>query len=316
VTRWRRATVRSIASFALVAACAAAPFYARTTIATGNPFAPLYARWVTPHDEAAVALSDRSHALAAQPFGRDGLVALAIAPLQWTTDGHGQQGTLGWQWPLLLLLALLGAARRCVARRELAAAALLYLAWSLTARQLRFFLPGALLCACAAGSGIAMVPARWRRAVAGLLVVAALLSVPSGRWTAWRALAFAASGAEGAPRAADVVHAAQQDDYLVACDRLDPAETTCLVGESRGLYVRGPHVLASRLHAPDRPDLALASCAQATTVLVGRPARDPDVLPGDRERLDAVQRLLDARVDEGLLTRDAMGSHVIYRLRQ
>lgn len=163
----------------------ASPFYLRSWIETGNPVSPFFAQLFTT-DSAWIECSRYHHDLAVSNFGMRGLPGLVVGPGALAFADELYDGTLGWQWLLIILLlavAVVRAASLDKPRRKmislcLAAAALFYGIWFLTAQQVRFAIPLVMIVILAAGIGIETyrepVQRWWRIALVGL----SLVSVP------------------------------------------------------------------------------------------------------------------------------------------
>jgi hypothetical protein len=168
--------LRALAPF-FIAVTFALPFYLRPWQATGNPFYPYYDHWFS-RDAARQEMSRYHHALAAGNFGWRSPLALVTGPILLSLEERLYDGSLGWQFVLLLALGGCGLAAavrnppssaaesqhrsRAAPRRArqgllvfwpATVAVSLYLFWYLTAQQARFALPAALAFTLVAGAG-------------------------------------------------------------------------------------------------------------------------------------------------------------------
>lgn len=175
---------RRVALLFAITAATAAPFYVRPWMATGNPLHPYFAEWF---DQSSVAIetSRYHHDLASSSFGMRNSGALLLGPAMLAFEEDIYDGTLGWQFIVLLLLA--GAAVLIRPQRHpgtlttqaVACVTLIfYAAWYLTAQQARFALPFALMVVVAGASLLPGLTAIWRNAVLAALLGATVISLP------------------------------------------------------------------------------------------------------------------------------------------
>lgn len=169
----------------LLAVVFASPFYLRTWLQIGNPVAPFYAQWFT-SDPAWLECSRYHHDLAVSNFGIRGLPGFLVGPGAMAFAHELYDGSLGWQWLVLLLLlvvAVLRASsleyrRRNFVRLGIVAALLFYGLWFLTSQQVRFAIPLAMTVFLVAGIGIETyrepVQRLWRVA----LILLSVVSIP------------------------------------------------------------------------------------------------------------------------------------------
>ena len=169
----------------LTASGFAAPFYLRTWLWTGNPVMPFYAQWFTT-DSSVIECSRYHHDLAVGNFGMHSLPGFIIGPGALAFASELYDGSLGWQWLVILCCFTVAFARslkpdwshRSLVRFCLSVALLLYALWFFTAQQARFVLPLVMIVTLAAGCGIESYQAsaqRWWRVA---LVSLALVSLP------------------------------------------------------------------------------------------------------------------------------------------
>ena len=166
-------------------AVAVLPFFARIWLATGDPVYPFGAALTG--DAVAAQVAEFHRQLGRYRYGLEGIPGVAFGWIFAAFDGKLYDGiVLGWQFPLLILLALGGWGLR---RRDLSpsslrrkgdlmvvAAALCYLFWCLTSQQSRFLWPLFLAAGWGAAAALDGMSARNRRIAAGALLAAAAVS--------------------------------------------------------------------------------------------------------------------------------------------
>lgn len=301
---WRgrdmRPCLKTITISALVAAAIAAPFYLRPWIATGNPFHPYYAAWFTEQDAAALETSAHHHALSSEKYGVHGPMSFPASLLLATWQGDRFQGSLGWAWPLVALLATWTAWHRRQVRPMALAALAWALAWHLTSQQIRLLLPAVALTVACAGIGLSLMPARVRRVLLATLVLAAALSLQPARTMHFWSAAQHVLRIGAQPSVADWVYTGTSQGYLLACravhERCGPEARVLLLLEPRGLYLSRTHLVGTPLAQsllltpPERfadPSELLAELRRSgsTHVLVGLSPRHPDLVAQTLPRL-------------------------------
>jgi hypothetical protein len=180
----------------LVATCVALPFYLRPWWLTGNPFYPYYGDWFS-SDPARVEVSRYHHALGSR-FGDHSPGSLIVNLVRLAFDYQPFDGDFGWQWLMVIALAIVGfvwTRRRRTPFMIFASVAFgwLYLFWFFTAQQARFALPAALAVMPLAALGLRRLHGTRRRLVLVLLLAAVIFSAPwrtAGRYVgSWMTVA-------------------------------------------------------------------------------------------------------------------------------
>jgi hypothetical protein len=268
------------------------PFYLRPWILSGNPLHPFYARFF--NSEPSVLLSSAyHHAAAADKFGADGLWGFISTPLRVCFESGTYDGSLGWQYLLILPLAAVGVilCRTSDFHRSgmlfLCAVVLIYSAWFFSAQQVRFLLPAVLivLMLCAGFTG--KLPWRYRRATGVMVLALTLFSVSvqpfRNSFNCWKYLVsnvislksyiYTGSG-EGYLPAAEAVHMLTPEDAKIL-----------LVFDNRSLYIPRATELGTPFFQskhftplPENPEALVAHCREhgISHILAGYASRNPD----------------------------------------
>ncbi|MBN2642200.1 MAG: hypothetical protein JXR78_11130, partial [Victivallales bacterium] len=267
-------------------------FYSRPWILSGNPMHPFYARFFNSYPSVLLS-SAYHHAAAADKFGVKGLWGFISTPLRVCFESGTYDGSLGWQYLLILLLAATGLilCRAGDFRRRgilfVFAAGLIYSAWFFSAQQVRFLLPAVLivLMLCAVFTG--KLPWRYRRAAGMTVLTLTLLSISiqpfRNSFNCWKYLVsnkislksyiYTGSG-EGYLPAAEAVHMLTPKDAKVL-----------LVFDNRSLYIPrktelGTPFFQSRHFTPmpENHDELIAHCRKhgISHILAGYASRNPD----------------------------------------
>jgi hypothetical protein len=159
-----------------------APFYLRPGVLTGDPFYPYFAWWFS-GDPARVEMSRYHHELGAR-FGLHEAAAIVQAPVFLAFGEEVFDGSFGWQFLLVLVLAAMALRfignprRRGLVIGPLGASIGLYLFWLATAQQARFAIPAVMTLLPLAAIGLRRVHGNSRTAVVALLMAASLFSAP------------------------------------------------------------------------------------------------------------------------------------------
>jgi hypothetical protein len=169
----------------LVSLVVCGPFYLRPWLATGNPFYPYFAQAFS-SDPARLAMSRYHHELGDAVYGVRSLETFLEAPVLLAVYREVYDGSLGWQWLVILALAAAAVVMairerrcRCVAW-PLAVTMWMYVFWYITAQQARFAVPGAAALVVVAGVGLRQLPPSLRRVALPALLLGTVVSLPWG----------------------------------------------------------------------------------------------------------------------------------------
>jgi len=232
----KRRNYRSLAILAAIAVLTLLPFYMRAWQATGNPCYPYYASLLN-GSRIDRMVSDWHHAAAAQQYGQLEWYGIAEALFLIAAPGKWFDGSLGWQWLLLLAAALtaLWYSRHWLLVWGIAAL-LYYLCWYGMMPQARFLLPLPLL----------LLPL-WRELpektlcrrwlCPGLLILTAISIPDAARQhyvNCWRYLT------DKQIKTVDFIYSATGADYLPAVDManrlIPPGSKSLLLFDHRTAY--------------------------------------------------------------------------------
>ena len=237
------------------------PFYARTFLSTGNPVYPFFADLFS-SNPASMIVSKYHSDVGSLKYGLSGLSGLVFSPifLSFQTSAMTRlfDGSFGWQFMLILAILLHAVLASLRGRNFMnvvypAAAAMLYIAWFLSASQARFLLPAFFIAAFAAQFSMTGLHTRMRRILLATILVATALSfsLPQLKHylNSWKA-------AIGCVRIEDYLCSATGEGYLEAVNVIhDMTEKDCtvlLVFENRGLYIPGG-ISSGRLSSKNLP---------------------------------------------------------------
>lgn len=316
VLRWpltppaRRALLLGVAVFLALVAL----YFVRPWWHTGNPCYPYYARLFTPHDPAAMAVSQVHHNLTTVRYGAKDWGQLVAAPLTIAWAPQRFDGALGWQW--LLCLALAGWALWATPRaRPWAWPALVCGgAWLATSQQARFILPAALFVVLLAAAGLAALPRRARPWVAAALLLLTAASAPLGDLTLLRDQWRVVLGRDSMARYVEPWVGYDYAHAMAAINRLTPPTgRVLLLLEKRGFYAQratllGTPFVQSEFFFPPERYAAAADLQQhlrdhhVDYVLIGLVRRDPDRVDAAQARTAALVGALAAARSAGHLT--------------
>ena len=256
IKRWRHRDILShVIPFGVTAVLMALPFYLRPWLFTGNPLHPFLASWFNTSPQQ-LALANIFHDMG----GRYGLHTFAgfwTSPVLVALKGQLYDGiTLGWSFPLLLLLNfywLLSNWRTRRLRRDWwlpVGFSVYYVFWFFSAQQTRFLQPWLLLSVMM----VVFCLARWHPAqrciVFTVLLVTSVISIPHSELIhypfAWRV-----TTAQPPPVAFLTWVLGENDLYMSTMrtvhERTPPEAKIMLLFERRGLYVPRRHVIGSPL---------------------------------------------------------------------
>lgn len=315
LTRSRQSRARDLAILTGAALAMAAPFYIRPWIATGNPVYPYFDSLFS-QDQARQAASQFHHAIGRTKFGMPGVLAFVAAPLLLAFDYDVYDGAYGWQW--ILVLASIAFGRRSLVRHPLARCSLIgaagmYVFWQLTAQQARFLVPAVLAIYITAGPALGSLRASSQRAVAVLLVVAALAGLPFERSGYY---AYSWLTALGRVPLADYIHTGTDEAYLPAADAVlstcSPSDRVLLLFEHRSLYIPRPCTIGTpffqselftesgELRSPAAV-LDVLHSANVSHVLMALTSGGPDQIPAYVERMRPLAQSIGLLIKDGKL---------------
>ncbi|MGE0760389.1 MAG: hypothetical protein AB7O38_25470 [Pirellulaceae bacterium] len=314
---WRRAVGESALAVA-VALAVCSPFYLRPWLATANPFYPYWANWFT-QDTAQLEVSRHHHLIGGIGFGVPDSWSFLTAPILLAFRADNYDGEFGWQFLVLLILAMVAVSswgrRRMRARLlwPLGLSLWLYLFWFLTSQQARFAIPALAAVLLVGSLGLRLLSRRARAMVSGILMVTSLLSVP---WH--RAGYYAASWltVAGVMSRTDYVHNLTDLAYLPLVQALQaktpPQARVMLLFEHRGYYLPRDHQVGTPLFQegpftpPERygTSTAVLAAIQAhaiSHVVLAKGPVGPDQAPGWYERQAPLLRGIEQAVGQGSL---------------
>ena len=309
--------IRGLLLFGLATVVVAAPFYLRPWSLAGDPFYPYFAQWFPAH-AARLEMSRFHHELGSK-FGLYSGAAFFEAPVFLAFMAELYDGSFGWQWLILLVLAAM-AARPALHRTRGAltigpavAALWLYAFWFLTAQQARFAVPFMLALLPLSAVGLTRVRGIRRTAVLSAILVASLGAPVEKRGTLFRLV-------DGGPR---------RDQPHGLCQRIDGQELSAarsgrrratpadarlmLLFEHRGFYLRRSYILGTPFfqEGPFTPPERFTEAAEIlkvlederiTHVVVPTAPVGPDVLPDWINRTDPFFAAFAQCVKDGHLT--------------
>jgi hypothetical protein len=304
----RRSSPKTWIPLIFAAALFAAPFYLRPWMETGNPVQPYFASVFKPGDAAAAETAAFHREIGSARFGVDGVPGLLLSPLMLGVPLRSFSdvfdGSYGLQAPAFLLLCAYllrfgGDSKRRGALALFGLAALLYVAWFLSAKQARFLLPSFELMAILGAWGMAGLPYTVKKWSVLALALLAAISFPPA---AAKHCALAWKGVGSQQEQASFVYSSTGTVYLRAVDamlkELPEKSRTLLLFEERGLYMPRPYAIgtpffqSARLTPPDEatPEKLLATLeAGAFSHLYLRSPEDcPDLVKSYFERSAAL----------------------------
>lgn len=318
----------------LVSSLTALPFYLRPWLQTGNPCFPYFMGFFLPGtSEGLKEMSLYHHALGSWKFGLSGPVGWLTTPFLLCIPRFSSLFDGGLGFSCLVLAVLFGLILLRYRRQYpfspnvwlcLSMAGIGYLAWYLTARQARFLLPA--VYAFYYGMGImgCGLPVVWRRWLAAVLLVAALVSLPVGILRhgvlCWRHLLCGG-------RTIDLVYSATGGEYIPMMEvietRTPRTARIFLLFEHRTLYVPRPTLIGTpffqgRVFTPPEgitPERAAGELARlgVTHVLLSISSNDPDRLPEYLDRNRTVVEAITGLAARGMLTEvQRIGDSVLY----
>lgn len=312
---WKQGLAR-LPALVLTAVLVALPFYLRPYLATGNPFFPYLEAWFTT-DPARLATSDFHHDLGSN-FGFHTLLGFLTAPLFLAMEERLYDGTFGWQALLILGLVPFGVWRlpeRGLARwLSLAPPVLLYVFWFSTAQQARFAVPAAACLLPLAADALRSLSTSRQTALAILLGLAAVASVPwktAGYYLgSWETVAGVWTWREFVDDGTDAVYLPMVEAVR---DHTPPDARVMLFLEHRSLYIPRTCIIGSPWFQPRgltdlRTDDVSALLDRldemgVTHLVLARGPVGPDNPAHWLERMTPVMRSLDAAIQQEKLTR-------------
>jgi hypothetical protein len=227
------------------------PFYFRAWLLTGNPLYPFFAKWFT-EESAMLEASLYHHVIGSDVFGLRSFLGFLANPWLLAWDDTLYDGAFGWQWIVLIGLALSG----LIAERKtkdpsfpywlLAALCVLYAFWFLSAQQARFAIPVFSVLTLLASRGLCALTAKARTIALCLLACASLFSLP---WThagyyfaSWEKLL-------GIWTTSQYIDDSLEVEYMPlvsAIDQSTPANARILLlFENRSLYIPRPTLIGT-----------------------------------------------------------------------
>ena len=163
----------------------AMPFYVRTWMFAGNPFHPYFADWFS-NDARVLETSLYHHSIGSDAFGMRGILAYLTTPILLAWDNTLYDGSFGWQWIILIGLAVAGL-MNLRSKQGLSEqlwigsiTVLLYSFWFFSAQQARFGLSIFVTVTLLASHGLRSIKGH-KRTLAGILLAGTtIFSLP---WT-------------------------------------------------------------------------------------------------------------------------------------
>ncbi len=239
---WRVAA-RRMGIYSMVAVGFGLPFYWRAWSATGNPFYPYFAEWFS-SDPACLEMSRFHHEIGGSFFGVRSAETFLAGPLLLAFNDRLYDGTFGWQFLGILLLAaiaLVSAIRWRVGRLAVwpaIVALVLYGFWYLTAQQARFAVPMLLAAVVVASFGLRRLHRPLRCWAMAVLLATTLASLP------WKTVGYYCGSWEtvlGFWTWADYVDDGTDRSYMPLVEAIrehtPPEAKLLLLIEHRGLYL-------------------------------------------------------------------------------
>lgn len=329
---WRGAARRTVIA-TLAAVGVGLPFYFRAWSATGNPFYPYFGEWFS-SNPARWEMSRFHHELGGSFFGVRSLETFVAGPLLLAFQERLYDGSFGWQFLGILLLAaiaIIAVLHRRVARLAVwpaSVSAMFYGFWYLTAQQARFGVPMVLAAVVVASFGLRLLRRSLRRWAMVVLLAASLASVP------WKTAGYYCGSWEtvlGFWTWADYVDDGTDRRYMPLVEaireRTPPPAKLLLIIEHRGLYLPRANVIGTpffqeaiftppeRFGEPDRV-LEVLQRNQITHLVVAKSDAGPDRAPDWWNRLSPLLRAFDECERQGRLQVVwESDQHVIFAVR-
>lgn len=305
-----RAMARRMSVYLAVAIGICLPFYWRAWSATGNPFYPYFGEWFS-SDTARLEMSRFHHDVGGAFFGVRSVETFVAGPILLAFNDRLYDGSFGWQFLVILLLAamaIVAVIRRRASRLAVwpaIVAAVLYVFWYLTAQQARFAVPMLLAAVVVASYGLRLFRRPLRCWAMAVLLAATLASVP------WKTAGYYFGSWEtvlGFWTWADYVDDGTDRRYLPLVEAIrkhtPPEAKLLLLIEHRGLYLPRANVIGTpffqeaiftppeEFATPDRV-LEVLERNQITHLVVAKSAVGPDRAPEWWERLSPLLRGID-----------------------
>lgn len=305
-----RVVARRMGIYSMVAVGFGLPFYWRAWSATGNPFYPYFGEWFS-SDPARLEMSRFHHEIGGSFFGVRSEEAFVAGPILLAFQDRLYDGTFGWQFLVILLLAaiaLVSAIRWRVGRLAVWPAIIstvLYVFWYLTAQQARFAVPILLAAVVVASFGLRRLHRPLRCWAMAVVLATTLASLP------WKTAGYYFGSWEtvwGFWTWADYVDDGTDRSYMPLVEAIrehtPPDAKLLLLIEHRGLYLPRANIIGTpffqesiftppeEFATSDRV-LEVLERNQITHLVIAKSDIGPDRAPDWWERMAPLLRSID-----------------------